>query len=161
MGPVISMYSNLGLIFLDSQVWEDCWPKEQLVWPSVAWDVRAIPSSQCINKLPLTLRTLGNVLLWHFHYKHKWEYNLPILRVFLKYQPTCSSSWLPNTVWYSCMWKICRQLCFLFKVTSHNWWVSLQGVNPFVMDSSLIYAQWLSKTLLYTKTGIEKNKMIY
>lgn len=31
----------------------------------------------------------------------------------------------------------------------------------FVMDSSLIFAQWLSKTLLYTKTGIEKNKMIY
>lgn len=167
MGPVMGIYPNLGLIyFFDSRMWEDCWPEGQLVWSSVVWNVRAISSSQCINKLPLTLRTLGNILplSWVFPYKPKWEYSLSVLRVFFKYQPTCSSPWLQTAVWYSCMYKICHQLCFLFKVMSHSLWVFSQYAGSkfcFITHSSLIYSQQVSKTLLYTKTKIGKNKIIY
>lgn len=86
MGPVMGIYPNLGLIyFFDSRMWEDCWPEGQLVWSSVVWNVRAISSSQCINKLPLTLRTLGNILplSWVFPYKPKWDIVCQFLGSFL------------------------------------------------------------------------------
>lgn len=98
---------------------------------------------------------------WGFHYRTKWEYSLSVLRVFLKYQPTCSSSWLQTAVWYSCMCKMCHQLCFLFKVMSHNLWVFSQFARSkfsIITHLSLMYG--LSKVFLYTKTEIVNNKMI-